>query len=66
MASKSGWIGIFEHNHPDTPQRFRLEYGEVRDLRFSPDGRYLAILNESHVTHLWNLRALREELAALP
>ena len=43
VASKSGWIGVFDRSHPDTPQRFRLEYGEARDLRFTSDGEGLII-----------------------
>ena len=44
VASETGWIGIFDHEHPDTPQRFRmLLSGKVRDLRFTPDEEWLVI-----------------------
>lgn len=32
---------------------------------FSPDGRFLAVGNETHVVHLWDLAALRRELGEL-
>lgn len=34
-------------------------------LAFSPDSAHLAIANETHVVHLWDLRALRRQLDAL-
>lgn len=44
VASETGWIGIFDHDHPDTPQRFRmLLSGKVHDLRFTPDEEWLVI-----------------------
>ena len=48
-ASKSGWIGIFDRSHPDTPQRFRLEFGDVRDLRFTADEEWLTIATPRQV-----------------
>ncbi len=44
VASDTGWIGIFDHEHPENPQRFRLvDGGTVKDLRFTPDEDWLMI-----------------------
>lgn len=44
VASETGWIGVFDHDQPDMPQRFRmLLSGKVRDLRFTPDDEWLVI-----------------------
>ena len=37
----------------------------INGIAFSPDGDYLAVLCTTHVTQLWNLRAMRAELAKL-
>lgn len=37
-------------------------YGEVREMRFSPDGRFLAVLRRNGVVSLWDLAVLRLEL----
>lgn len=45
VGSASGWIGIIDQNQPDTPQRFRGGEGELRDLRFTRDERWLIVTN---------------------
>lgn len=37
----------------------------VSGLNFSQDSSFLAVINETHITHLWDLRALRRELGTL-
>jgi WD40 repeat protein len=41
------------------------ESHEIMGLEFSPDGRELAVIDVSGLIHLWDLRALRTELAKL-
>lgn len=51
VLSESGWIGIFDHEHPENPQRFRLASGRVLDLRFTPDEEWVVIAAEELWRH---------------
>ena len=39
--------------------------GVLSDLKFSPDGALLAAATENRVLHLWDLRSIRQQLAAM-
>ena len=48
-------LAALEHPDPQT----------ISGLAFSPSGTQLAVATEGHVVQLWDLRRLRQELAAL-
>ena len=37
----------------------------INGLAFSPDGNYLAVICTTHITQLWDLRAMRAELGKM-
>jgi len=50
-GSASGWIGIIDQTAPEAPQRFRAGAGELRDLRFSADEKWLIVENDALARH---------------
>jgi hypothetical protein len=51
VGAASGWIGIIDRTQPDSPQRFRGGSGELHDLRFTNDERWLIVENDALARH---------------
>lgn len=51
VGSASGWIGIIDQTAPEGPQRFRAGPGQLRDLRFTADERWLVMKNDALWRH---------------
>jgi WD40 repeat protein len=65
--ARSQWI-VSILDSADGRELARLEHPNqqlISALAFSPSGAQLAVATEAHLIQLWNLRKMREELAAL-
>jgi hypothetical protein len=51
VGAASGWVGIIDQTQPESAQRFRGGAGELRDLRFSRDEKWLIVANDSLARH---------------